>query len=171
MGENNETSDCKYSHWEVLITPSDIQEATCFCGETAISFKNDPMMHFMCHCTDCKVLFDGSSKMFVYTELDVELSGAFQTFSYKGGSGNLLNLTFCSSCGMNVCTKPDLLEGMVYVFSGMLRAFYEFKPNVELFTDHRFPWEKQPDTAIQSYAHNGTVERIGELLENLDQRG
>ena len=87
--------------------PSDIQEAKCFCGETAISFKNDPMMHFMCHCTDCKVLFDGSSKMFVYTELDVELSGAFQTFSYKGGSGNLLNLTFCSSCGMNKRIRPS----------------------------------------------------------------
>ena len=71
MRKNNETSDSTYSHWEVLIMPSDLQEAKCFCGETAIHFKNDPMMHFMCHCTDCKVLFDGSSKMFVYTELEV----------------------------------------------------------------------------------------------------
>ena len=109
--------------------------------------------------------------MSVYTELDVQLLGAFQTFSYIGGSGNLLSQTFCSSCGMNVCTKPDLLEGMVYIFSGMLRGFYGFKPNVELFTDYRFPWEKQPNTAIQSYSHNGTVEWIAELLENLDQRG
>ena len=120
---------------------SEMREAKCFCGATKINFKNDPMMHFMCHCTDCKVLFDGSSKVFVYTELDVEISGEHKTFSYEGGSGSLLHVTFCSSCGMNVYTKPDLLEGMVYIFSGMLRKYYEFKPGVELFADHRFPWE------------------------------
>ena len=43
---------------------------------------------------------------------------------------------------MNVYNKPDLLEGMVYIFSGMLRDYYEFKPGVELFADNRFPWEK-----------------------------
>ena len=37
--------------------PSDIQEAKCFCGETAISFKNDPMMHFMCHYPEQDGLF------------------------------------------------------------------------------------------------------------------
>ena len=149
---------------------SEMREAKCFCGATKINFKNDPMMHFMCHCTDCKVLFDGSSKVFVYTELDVELSGEHKTFSYEGGSGSLLHVTFCSACGMNIYTKPDLLEGMVYIFSGMLRKYYEFKPGVELFADHRFPWENKPDTMVQSYSHNGTLERIGELLENLDQR-
>ena len=50
---------------------SEMREEKYFCGATKINFKNDPMMHFMCHCTDCKVLFDGSSKVFVYTELDV----------------------------------------------------------------------------------------------------
>ena len=36
---------------------SEMREAKCFCGETKIDFKNDPMMHFMCHCTNCKVIF------------------------------------------------------------------------------------------------------------------
>ena len=71
---------------------------------------------------------------------------------------------------MNVYNKPDLLEGMDYIFSGMLRDYYEFKPGVELFTDNRLPWENKPDTIIQSYSHNGTLERIGEIMENLDQR-
>ena len=149
---------------------SEMREAKCFCGETKIKFKNDPMMHFMCHCTDCRVIFDGSSKYFVYTELDVEISGKHQTYTYEGGSGSLLHVTFCSSCGMNVYNKPDLLEGMVYIFSGMLRDYYEFKPGVELFADNRFPWEKKPDTILQSYSNNGTLERIGEIMENLDQR-
>ena len=128
------------------------------------------MIHFLCHCKDCKVLFDGSSKVIVYTELDVEISGENRIFSYEGGSGSFLHVKFCSSCGIYVCTKPDLLEGMVYIFCEILRKYYEFKPGVELFSDHRFPWENNPDTMVQSYSHNGTLERIGELLENLDQR-
>ena len=148
---------------------SEMREAKCFSGATKKKFRHDPMMPLMCHSTDCKVLFDGSPKVFVHTEIDVEILGEHKTFSYEGGSGSLLHVTFCSSCGMNVYTKPDLLEGMVYIFFGMLRKYYEFKPSVELFADHRFPWENKPYTMVQSYSHNGTQERIGELSENLDQ--
>ena len=97
-----------------------MQEAKCFCGATKINFKNDPMMLFMCHCTDCKVLFDGSSKVFVYTELDVEISGEHKTFSYEGGSGSLLHVTFCSSCGMNECRSRIYLR-VRYIY------FWDFK--------------------------------------------
>ena len=58
---------------------------------------------------------------------------------------------------------------MVYIFSGMLRDYYEFIPGVELFADNRFPSEKT------GYDHSillpqRTLEIKGEIMENLDQR-
>ena len=32
----------------------------CACGDISFKFELDPMMHFMCHCTDCQVMFNGS---------------------------------------------------------------------------------------------------------------
>ena len=32
----------------------------CACGSITFKFELDPMMHFMCHCTDCQVMFNGS---------------------------------------------------------------------------------------------------------------
>ena len=40
----------------------------------------------------------------------------------------------------------------------------------ELWTDDKAKWLKQADTIENSFVDNGTVERLGELLENLDQR-
>jgi hypothetical protein len=129
------------------------------------------MMHFMCHCEDCEVLFNGAFRGFAYTEIDLELSGPHDTYSYEGGSGSLLHLTFCKSCGMNLYSKPDLLEGMVYVFAGLMKEHYTFEPKVELFAHNRLPWVTRADSVVQSYDHNGTIERVSELLENIDQRG
>lgn len=148
-----------------------MKSVSCFCGETTLKFKHDPMMHFMCHCEDCEVLFNGSFRGLAYTEIDLEISGEHGTFSYEGGSGNLLHLTFCKSCGMNIYTKPDLLEGLVYVFAGLLKNHYKFEPKVELFAHNRLPYAIKPQSVVQSYDHNGTIERVSELLENIDQRG
>ena len=41
---------------------------------------------------------------------------------------------------------------------------------MELWTDDKAKWLKQADTIENSFVDNGTVERLGELLENLDQR-
>lgn len=148
-----------------------MKTVSCFCGQCSLEFKHDPMMHFMCHCEDCEFLFNGAFRGFAYTEIDLELSGPHNTYFYEGGSGNLLHLTFCKNCGMNLYSKPDLLEGLVYVFAGLMKEHYTFEPKVELFAHNRLPWVTRADSVVQSYDHNGTVERVSELLENIDQRG
>ena len=46
----------------------------------------------------------------------------------------------------------------------------EFRPTVELWSGGRPTWMTQASTIKGSFSDNGTVERIQELLENLDQR-
>jgi hypothetical protein len=54
--------------------------------------------------------------------------------------------------------------------AGMLKTHYEFAPKVELFAYNKASCMESVSVSGESYEHNGTLERIGELLENLDQR-
>lgn len=148
-----------------------MKSVTCKCGEICLEIENDPMMHFMCHCKDCHSLFNGPAKVLIYTDDDICITGAHSTYSYQGGSGNDLHVTFCSNCGTRAYTRPDLIEGLTYVFASMLEEHIEFQPKVELFAYNRSKWEHKPASVVESYDHNGTLERIQELLENLEQRG
>ena len=97
-----------------------MKSVTCKCGEICLEIENDPMMHFMCHCKDCHALFNGPAKVLIYTDDDIYIKGAHSTYSYQGGSGNDLHVTFCSNCGTRAYTRPDLIEGLTYVFASML---------------------------------------------------
>ena len=70
----------------------------------------------------------------------------------------------------SIWNKPEVLGGMVYLPAGLLNGQIEFRPTVELWSAGRPAWMMQASTIIESFSDNGTVERIQELLENLDQR-
>ncbi len=59
---------------------------------------------------------------------------------------------------------------MIYVPAGLLRDQIEFKPKVEIWAGSRPSWTSQPESLVESFDDNGTVERISKLPENLDQR-
>ena len=142
----------------------------CACGDITFEFELDPMMHFMCHCTDCQVMFNGSFEGYAISEDELSVEGDLSTFTYSGGSGLSLHVKFCPKCSTKIYTKPDILEGMIYVPAGLLRDQIEFKPKVEIWAGSRPSWTSRPESLVESYDENGTIERISSLLENLDQR-
>jgi hypothetical protein len=54
--------------------------------------------------------------------------------------------------------------------AGLLADQIQFKPTVELWTENKAEWLAQAKTIKNSFKDNATVERLGELLENLEQR-
>ena len=145
-------------------------KGSCQCGSVEFSLENDLMMHFVCHCSDCQKLHGNSFFGYAYSSDDISITGEVNTYSYEGGSGNLLHVVSCPNCGCKLYTQPDLIEGMIYVPAGMLKTHYEFAPKVELFAYNKAFCMESVSVSGESYEHNGTLERIGELLENLDQR-
>jgi len=143
---------------------------TCQCGSVEFSLQNDPMMHFVCHCSDCQKLYGNSFFGYAYSTEDISVTGEVKTYSYEGGSGNQLHIVFCLECGSKLYSQPDLIEGMIYIPAGMLKEHYEFSPRVELWASNKASCLAPVVASGESYEHNGTLERIGELLENLDQR-
>ena len=73
-------------------------------------------------------------------------------------------------CQQLIYNKPELLEGMAYVPAGLLEDQIEFRPTVELWATNRPKWMSKASSIIESFNDNGTLERLQELLENLDQR-
>ena len=145
-------------------------EGNCLCGNVKFSFEYDPMMHFQCHCTMCQRAFGTTSNALVLPEDELTIDGELKRYSMTGGSGNGYHFNFCPNCGVTIYGKPDLLDGLIYVPAGLLHDKIPFKPTVELWTDDKAKWLKQAETIENSFVDNGTVERLGELLENLDQR-
>ena len=101
---------------------------------------------------------------------ELTVQGDLSTFSYFGGSGLSLHVNFCVKCSTKIYTQPDILQSMIYVPAGLLRDQIEFKPKVEIWAGSRPSWTRRPESLVESYADNGTIERISSLLENLDQR-
>jgi len=59
---------------------------------------------------------------------------------------------------------------MAYIPAGLLNDQIEFKPTVELWSPNRPKWMLKASSIVASMDDNGTLERLQELLENLDQR-
>ncbi|MDP7624985.1 MAG: GFA family protein [Rhodospirillales bacterium] len=142
----------------------------CLCGNVTFQFPYDPMMQFQCHCTVCQKVFGTSLNAIALPEDELSHEGELDVFSISGGSGKKLHYYFCPQCSIIVYNKPDVLDGMIYLPAGLLADQIEFSPTVELWTKSKAKWLPQAGSIKASFEDNGTVERLVELLENLDQR-
>ena len=68
----------------------------CFCGKVSMKFPEKPLLHFMCHCVDCDLLWNGAYMGFVFPTDEVSVEGDKSSFKYTGGSGLVLEFDFCS---------------------------------------------------------------------------
>ena len=145
-------------------------KGTCLCEDIKFEFEFDPMMHFQCHCTVCQKIFGTSLNALVIPEDELTCEGEIKSYSIKGGSGNPLHVNYCPNCSVVIYNKPEVLDGLIYLPAGILADQISFKPTVELWTDDKAEWLQQAKSIKASFVDNGTVDRIGALLENLDQR-
>ncbi len=77
---------------------------------------------------------------------------------------------FCSNCGCKLFTRVDLIEGIVYVHLGVFDDHDIFKPKVEIWDEYKCSWIKDDGCIQESFPDNGTLEKIQQFLENMDQR-
>ena len=143
----------------------------CNCGNVTFSFEYDPMMQFQCHCTTCQKVFGTSLCALAMRGEELTVNGDLRRHTVVGGSGMDMHYNFCEKCGVIIYNQPEVLGGMLYIPAGLMDGQIEFKPTLELWTPHRPSWMTPAPSIIASVEDNGTVERIQELLENLDQRG
>ena len=142
----------------------------CHCNKITFELEHDPMMQFQCHCSICQQRFGTSLSALAWPEHEIKIHGDLTTYTISGGSGLNMHYFHCPDCAVLICNKPELIEGMAYIPAGLLNDQIEFKPTVELWSPNRPKWMLKASSIVASMDDNGTLERLQELLENLDQR-
>ena len=51
-----------------------------FCGKVTLEFPEKPLLHFMCHCVDCDLLWNGAYMGFVFPTDEVSVEGDKSSF-------------------------------------------------------------------------------------------
>ena len=74
------------------------------------------------------------------------------------------------SCSFFTYNKPKLFQRMAYLPAELLWKQIEFKPTVELLLGKRPNWMQRDPSMIESFSDNGNLEKLQDLLGNLDQR-
>ena len=82
----------------------------CACSEITFKFELDPMMHFMCHCTDCQIMFNGSFEGYAISEDELSVEGDLSTFTYSGGSGLSFTLNFARNVALRYILNQMFLK-------------------------------------------------------------
>ncbi len=144
--------------------------SSCNCGEIKFSFEFDPMLHFLCHCSTCQKIFGTSLCALTMPEHEIEIEGHLSQHTVTGGSGQDMHYYFCAKCSTIIYNKPEVMGGMAYVLAGAFAEQIEFKPVMELWVGTRPSWMSKANSIVESFDDNGTITRIQELLENLEQR-
>ena len=86
------------------------------------------------------------------------------------GVAIIVIIDFCLNVDASFFSE-DLLAGTVYIHLENFDDYHVFKPKIEVWKEEKCSWFKDDGSFMTSFEDKGTIERIQQLLENLDQRG
>ena len=91
------------------------------------------------------------------------------TYQFNGGSGLGFEVDFCATCGTKVASRPQVVDGLTYIPAGFQKNEVDFSPQVEIFAYNKYKCFGNPETLVESFDDNGTVERISAVIEAMNQ--
>ena len=65
--------------------------------------------------------------------------------------------------------SQDRLFWVFLPFQNGIKNEIDFSPQVEIFAYNKYKCFGDPDTLVESFDHNGTVERISAVIEAMNQ--
>ncbi|MEZ5947395.1 MAG: GFA family protein [Hyphomonas sp.] len=97
-------------------------EGGCHCGAVRYRVTARPKCVNACHCKDCQRLTGASHGLFLHLMAsDLErLSGTFDVFRRRGGSGNMIPIERCTECGTRMWHLPEAAPDLVILCAGTL---------------------------------------------------
>jgi hypothetical protein len=132
-------------------------QSSCLCGANRITFANDPIVKFRCHCTDERKLTGAAFALNILFSTDTltTTSGTLHTWTKKVDSGNEMTNHICADCGSLLYRTSTGYPGKMVIKAGCIDGFdaaEEFVPDVEVFTRSRLSWVPAVEGAKQEVA-------------------
>ena len=106
----------------------------------------------------------------VYGKAELEINGPVHEFVTPGGSGLPVHYFSCANCATRVYITPEFLDGFQLIPLGTSDDSLQFEQKMERFTNYKVTWTQDNGCLNESFEESAVIERIGAMMENLDQR-
>lgn len=118
-------------------------QGQCHCKAVTITVPQAAHFAFSCHCDGCRKLSSGGRLLsHSIAKADVTIDGDVSSYTYAGGSGKDIILSFCPKCSTQLYAEPTAFPGMLAVRASVLDNANDFTPMQFLHTDGAFCWDK-----------------------------
>jgi len=142
----------------------------CHCGKVRFQTEFDPLLVYQCNCQRCRRMGGTVSVFTVYGKEELEINGHIHEFVTSGGSGLPVHYFSCVNCATRVYITPEFLDGFQLIPLGTFDDSLQFEPKMEIFTNYKVTWIRDNGCLKESFEESAVIERIGAMMENLDQR-
>ena len=113
------------------------KNGSCLCGEVNFTYKSEPGMFLMCHCTDCqKSTGSPVASIIIIPEDDFIINGPTSSYECEAK----VTRSFCKICGSQIFSQIESAPGVVAIKTGVLDEQPNIKPNLVCWTKSKPDW-------------------------------
>ena len=113
------------------------KNGSCLCGEVNFTYKSEPRMFLMCHCTDCqKSTGSPVASIIIIPEDDFSINGPTSSYECEAK----VTRSFCKICGSQIFSRIESAPGIVAIKTGVLDEQPNIKPNLVCWTKSKPDW-------------------------------
>ena len=110
---------------------------SCLCGDVSFTYKSEPGMFLMCHCTDCqKSTGSPVASIIIIPEDDFSVNGSTSSYECEAK----VTRSFCKICGSQIYSRIESAPGVVAIKTGVLDEQPNIKPNLVCWTKSKPNW-------------------------------
>jgi hypothetical protein len=121
--------------------------ATCACGQASITVNAPPVLHGICHCTNCKRRTGSAFGISAYFERDAVVNTRGQTNVYAFHHAELKHdqaRHFCSSCGTTLFWFVSNMPTRIGIAGGCFEPGALPEPDASHRDAKHVPWISLP---------------------------
>ena len=113
------------------------KSGSCLCGDVSFTYKSEPGMFLMCHCTDCqKSTGSPVASIIIVPEDDFSVNGSTSSYECEAK----VTRSFCKICGSQIFSRIESAPGVVAIKTGVLDEQPNIKPNLVCWTKSKPNW-------------------------------
>lgn len=123
--------------------------ATCACGQLSIAVNAAPVLHAICHCTNCKRRTGSAFGISAYFERSavVEQQGTSAVYAFHHQELNQQQQRhFCTTCGTTLFWFISTMPDRIGIAGGCFAPDFPGAPVASFRDNQREPWVGLPDS-------------------------
>ncbi len=125
-------------------------EGGCLCGKTRYVIDGEPLWAGDCYCRDCQKESGGGHLTGLAVPAEaISLSGPVRTYTAPGGSGTMIDRSFCGECGSTLMSHPHVMGDARIVRAGTLDDPSTIEVGMAVFCTRAQHWDQPVGTRTQ----------------------